>query len=276
MVELEVLGPLVLRVDGENIRLGPVLRILLLGLFCARGGHVPASRLACLLSETGTPLCSPATLRSHVSHLRHALEGPVRTGNRQQLPVLVTDHVGGSAGYALRITPDRVDASRLERDVAAGLAELHAGRFSHASELLRSATGLWRGEPLADAANRAFAQVEIRRLESTYRAGLTARVQADVQRGMHGAVVGELEAMAVMWPDDGTVWVLLIICLYRCGRLAEAARACRTAVEAALAHGLDPRGLWALQRDVLTGSLPDTGLPHLPSAPKRILLVHLC
>ncbi len=88
-----------------------------------------------------------------------------------------------------------------------------------------------------------------------------------MQLGLHRAVIGELEAMTALWPDDETIRVLLVITLYRCGRTAEAAQACRAAVIEALEHGLDSSGLAALQRDVLTGSLPGTDLPHLPSAP---------
>lgn len=210
---------------------------------------------------------SPATLRSHVSHLRRALNGSEGTGTSSHPPVLVTDRVGGSAAYALRVHADRIDASRFERDVAAGIRELHSGHFDRAGEILQEAVLLWRGQPLADAAGRPFAQAEIRRLGSTYRAAIIARLQADVQRGLYLAVIGELEAMTALWPDDETVRVLLVICLYRSGRPTEAAQACRAAVEAALEYGLDSRRLAALQREVLTGSLPAAGLPYLPAAP---------
>jgi DNA-binding SARP family transcriptional activator len=267
LIDLEILGPLVVRADDKQIRLGPMLRVLLLALLCAHGDLVPASRLASLLSETGTPNGSPATLRSHISHLRRAINGDAASGNGRSSSVLVTDHVGGAAAYALRVQADRIDASRFERHVATGIRELHISHFERAGEVLKEATLLWRGQPLADAAGRAFAQAEIRRLESSYRAAVIAKVQADVQRGMHRAVIGELEAMAATWPDDEAVRVLLVICLYRSGRPAEAARACRAAVEAALEQGLDSRLLSMLQRDVLSGSLPAAGLPHLPLVP---------
>ena len=265
LVKLEILGPLVVRAYGKQIRLGPTLRILVLALLCAHGGMVPADRLAGLLSETGAPEGSPATLRSHVSHLRRALSDAVAPQNDHVSSVLVTGKVGGSAAYALQVHADHVDASLFERSVAAGIRELHSGGSEHASEILREAMSLWRGQPLADAAGHAFAQADIRRLESTYRAALIARAQADVHSGLHRAVIGELEAMTARWPNDEAVHVLLVICLYRSGRPAEAARACRAAIEATLEQGLDSRRLTALQRDVLTGTLPAVGLPHLSS-----------
>lgn len=265
-MDLEILGPLVVRIGGTRVQLGPRLRILLLGLVCARGDLIPAPRLGQMLSETdGMQRGSPATLRSHISHLRRALNDAQTFSDSHAAPMLITDKVGGSAAYALRVQPDRVDATRFERAVAAGIHELHNGSPEHAGQVLREAIALWRGKPLADAADRAFAQLDISRLESSYRAAVIARVQADLQRGLHRAVIGELEAMTALWPDDEAVRQLVVISLYRSGRTAEAARACRAAIETAIEHGLDSRRFAALQRDVLNGSLPGTGLLLLPA-----------
>jgi DNA-binding SARP family transcriptional activator len=267
-LEIEILGPLVVRVGGSQVRLGPTLRVLMLALLCARGGLVPAARLADMLSETGTPRAVPATLRSHVSHLRRALSDAGGFDEGRPRPVsLLTDKIGGSTAYALRVHHDRIDASRFEVGVTAGMRELHQGRFDAASEMLAAAVSMRRGQPLADVADRAFAQAEIVRLEGSYRAARLARVQADVQRGLHRAVIGELEAMTGAWPDDEMVSLLLVICLYRSGRSADAARVCRAAIEVILGHGLDSRRLAALQLDVLSGTLPSVGLPHMPTIP---------
>jgi DNA-binding SARP family transcriptional activator len=104
-------------------------------------------------------------------------------------------------------------------------------------------------------------------LRGTYRAALVARVDADAQCGRHRSIIGELEALADQWPDDEAVRVLLVTCLYRSGRTAEAARACRAAIEFTLDHGLESRRLATLQVEVLTGSLqiPDPAVA-LPSA----------
>lgn len=266
-VDVEILGPLVVRIGDRRAQLGPSLRVLVLSLLCAHGGHVPASRLVGQLSETGVAQSSLATLRSHVSHLRRALSCTEEDGNGHYPPVLITDRVGGSAAYALRVPADRIDASRFEHDVAAGIRELRGRHFERAGETLRAAMSLWRGQPLWDAAGHPFAQAEIRRLEGIYREAVMARLQADVQCGMYRAITGELEAMTASWPDDEEVRILLVICLYRSGRPSEAARACRAAVEKALEQGLDSRRLAELQRDVLTGMLQTTGLPYVTLLP---------
>jgi DNA-binding SARP family transcriptional activator len=265
-MDLEILGPLVVRVGGRQIQLGPRLRILLLGLVCGRGDLIPAARLGRMLSEThDVKQGSAATLRSHISHLRRALNDAGTLSDSHSSPVLITDKIGGSAAYALRVQADRVDATRFERAVAAGICELHSGNHEHAGQVLREAISLWRGKPFADAADHAFAQPDIRRLENSYRAAVIARVQADLQRGLYRTVIGELEAMTALWPDDEAVRELLIVSLHRSGRTAEAAQACRVAIETALERGLDSRRFAALQRDVLNGSLPGTGLFLLPA-----------
>jgi DNA-binding SARP family transcriptional activator len=258
LIDVEVLGSLVVRTNGRALRLGPTLRTLLLSLLCAQGELVPAGRLAALLSEAGSRAGSPATIRSHVSHLRQALreaEGP----GQDDAPVIVTDRVGEATAYALRLDADQVDASRFVRDAARGIGELRAGHPAQAADTLRQAIALWRGQPLADVAERSFAQPVIKRLEAAHREALVARVHADAQCGLNGSVIGELEAMAERWPDDETVRVLLVTSLYHSGRTAEAARACRDAIEFTLEHGLEPRRLTALQREVLTGSLRPVG-----------------
>jgi DNA-binding SARP family transcriptional activator len=252
VVDIGVLGPLVVSAGGRRVRLGPALRVLLLALLCARGDSIPAGRLASLLSETGSADRSPATLRSHVAHLRREIAGSMGEGE----PVIVTDRVAGVTAYGLSVGAVGVDAWRFTRKIADGMRQLHDGDVRRAGDTLRSAIALWRGQPMADAAGRAFAQPELRQLESSHRAAVLARIQADAQCGMHSVVIGELQALAQAWPADEAVHELLITCLWRSGRTAEAARACLAAVETVRAEGLDSRRLATLQYDVLNGTLP--------------------
>jgi DNA-binding SARP family transcriptional activator len=75
VIELGILGSLMLRLDGEEVRLGPSLRMLVLALLCARGASVPVGRLGVLLAEPDGKPVSGATVRSHVSHLRKVIGG---------------------------------------------------------------------------------------------------------------------------------------------------------------------------------------------------------
>lgn len=248
MIDFRVLGPLVVQVDGRPVQLGPSLRTLTLCLLLHRQ-PVPARRLAELMWDDERPAGWPATVRSHVCHLRRAISAP-----RQQAAlgdVLVSVRVGAETCYALRIVPEIVDAARFERLLNAGRGELDAARPADAAILLREALAMWRGQPLADVAGRAFAAAEILRLEGLYRATLTARIEADAVLGRHREVIGELEAMLARWPTDDALRRLLVRCLCRAERPGDAALVCRAGIEVALEQGLDLTSLQALQREVL-------------------------
>lgn len=254
MIDLQVLGPLALYVDGRPVRLGPIVRILLLCLLLA-GQPVSARRLAELVWDGDEPEGWQVTLRSHVHHLRQALSGS-RT-SRDGGGTLITVRVGTAAWYGLRIPPDCVDMVRFERLVSEGRNAYGAGRYEHAASLLTAALALWRGQPMADIAGRPFAAAEIRRLDSLYRAARTGRAEVEVQLGRHREVIGELEAMLARWPTDDGLRRLLVGCLTRVERYGDAARVCRAGIELALEHGLDVTGLQALQRAVLQAAPPE-------------------
>lgn len=67
-----------------------------------------------------------------------------------------------------------------------------------------------------------FAQPEIRRLEELRLVALEQRIDADLELGRHGDVVGELEALVDEHPLRETFRRQHILALYRAGRQAEA------------------------------------------------------
>ena len=136
-----------------------MLAILLL----RRGEAVSSDRLIDQLWGERPPATAAKTLQGYVSHLRKAL------GNE----VLFTR--GG--GYLLAVAPGQVDAERFEAMAADARRALADGDASAARELLGSALGLWRGEPLADLAYEPFAQSEIARLEEARLAALEDRIR---------------------------------------------------------------------------------------------------
>lgn len=197
-MDLDVLGPLVVRAGGRQLRLGPALRVLLLCLLCAGGDLVPAGKLAAMSAGNGSSEVSPATLRSHVAHLRRAVNDVTGLARDERESVIVTGHVGRGTAYGLRLEALTVDASRFVREAALGMGELRSGDAERAAVTLRAALGLWRGEPLADVRGHPFAQAEIRRLEAVYRAALVARVRADAWCGL-----GLSSASCSPWSSGG-------------------------------------------------------------------------
>jgi DNA-binding SARP family transcriptional activator len=262
VIELGILGPLVLRLNGEEVRLGPSLRVLVLALLCARGGPLPVARLGVLLGQPGAKPVAEATVRSHVSHLRRVIGDGRALG--QEPKVLVSARVGGAVAYALRHEVIDTDAARFDQEVDEGEAGLREADYASAGVILSAALSRWRGAPLADADGRAYARDWAAHLHDRRRHAMVLRAAASIGTAEHARVSGELQRMVARWPDDEIVRALHAIALYRNGRPANAAAACRDAIHAAQSHGLDSPRLHALQRDVLNGTLPEAGLPHLP------------
>ena len=271
MIELGILGPLMLRVNGEEVTLGPTLSVLTLALLSAQGGLVSTARLGGLLAEPGKESTTEQTVRSHVSHLRKALNDSPRSG---QAKVLISGRAGGTAAYGLRPEAIDTDALRFVQKLDEGLAELREGNYVAAADLLRAALSLWRGDPLSDAAGRPFARDWTEHLRDLRRQAVIARAGADVGAGQHVRAIAEFAQMARDWPDDENVSVLLAIARYRNGQWKSAAAAARDAIGAAQARGMDSPRLHALQRDVLNGTLPGVGLPHTLWADLRSTSFH--
>ncbi|HUY46149.1 MAG TPA: BTAD domain-containing putative transcriptional regulator [Streptosporangiaceae bacterium] len=254
MIDVKLLGPLALTAGDRQVVLGPQQRVLFLTLLVAKGRLVPSARLAELLWANDGGGRAPATLRSHVAHLRRALDevpGRAGSGLGRSLGWLVTERMAGGAAYAVRVDPERIDVARFERLVCLGRDCLSAGRWGQAAASFAGALALWRGRPFPDIADRPFAADEVRRLEALHRAAWSGRVEAEVGLGRHREVIGELAAMVTRWPDDEDLRRLLAVGLARSGRMAEAAQVTRDGVEHALSLGLDPSAMRALQSELL-------------------------
>jgi DNA-binding SARP family transcriptional activator len=265
MIDLKLLGPLVLVAGGRPVTLGPQQRILLLVLILAEGRRVPSGRLAALMWPASESERVPATLRSHIAHLRRALVGSSGgAGPRDSGSVLVTERLADGAAYSLRIDPNWSDIARFERLIAAGRDRMADKQWHEAAMSYGRALSLWRGQPFADVADRPFAAAEVRRLEALHRAALSGRVEADVHLQRHREVTGELQAMVARWPDDEAVRELLVVCLASTARTAEAARVCRDGISLSLSQGLDPAPMERLLTGLLRSSPPPATVRHAP------------
>jgi DNA-binding SARP family transcriptional activator len=252
MFDLAVLSdPTVLRWHGQRVELRPMERVVILALWCANGGSLTALKLARQLYPDDQREGAARTTASHAAHIRKALRATV--GHDR---ALVSERVRGGVAYRLDIVSDCVDAHRFERQVAVGCQEFQRGKHEEAAATLEAALGLWRGAPLSDAAGWPFAAAEIARLESLYRAATITLMEARIGAGRYQEAAGELAGMATACPEDGRVWHLLIISLYRSERDADAGAACQAGIRAFRRLGLDTSRLEALQQEVLTGSLP--------------------
>jgi serine/threonine-protein kinase PknK len=228
-----ILGPLAAGVDGgERLELGGrKQRELLALLLINRNRCIPAGRIAAELWRGRPPAGADATLRSHVSHLRHRL---AEIGAQHAL-------VTQQAGYGLFVRPDQVDAAQFEELLERGRQAVRLGDAEHAARLLAEALTLWRGSVLDDLGQPEFANSEAARLEELRLVALDHRIDADLALGKHHAVIAELERLVLAHPFRERLHGQLMLALYRSGRQADAL-AVASSVRRRLAEelGVDP------------------------------------
>ena len=154
-MEFRLLGPLEVCSDGELIVLaGPKQRAILTILLLNANQVVPRARLLAEVWGERAP-GSQHSLDVHISRLRKAL-APGGEGSAL---------VRRGRGYLLCVQEGTLDLVRFEQRIAAGQQALAEGRPAAAAALLDDGLGLWRGEPLAEFADQAFAAAELGRAE---------------------------------------------------------------------------------------------------------------
>jgi DNA-binding SARP family transcriptional activator len=204
-LQFRILGPLEVSDETGPIALGgPRQRGLLAILVLEAGRVVPTDRLIDLLWGEEAPKTATASLQNAIGRLRKALGSDVLETR--------------APGYVLGVAAQQLDARRFER----ALADSRNLPADERRDRLQAALDLWRGPALAEFAFDDFAQAEIRRLEELRLIALGERIDADLDLGRHGDVIGELEALARDHPLRETFRRQLMLALYRAGRQAEA------------------------------------------------------
>jgi class 3 adenylate cyclase len=219
LVEVKLLGPLEVFVDGRSIELRRKKQRALLAFLALRAGEVVSTdRLVDELWGEVPPKAAVGSLQNLVSELRKLI-GP---------DVLMTR----SPGYVLELDRECVDAHRFERRARDAQADARA---------LRDALGLWRGAALADLAFEPFAQAEIARLEELRAVAREDLFDAELELGRHAQLVAELDSFVAEHPLRERPRGQLMLALYRSGRQADALDAYRQARETLVEElGIDP------------------------------------
>lgn len=217
-VEVDVLGPLAVRVAGSPIALtGHRRRSLLARLALAGGQPVDVDRLVEDLWPDDDPVAAAGKLHVQIARLRRLLE-PERAPGAPSA-ALVTE----AGGYRLLLPAGGLDAARFERLLEAGRTALAGGRADDAHGALTQALALWRGPALADVAG-SFAANEASRLGESRLRAIEALADAALAMGRHAEVVVDLEGLVAEHPLREAARARLMLTLYRSGRQAEALR----------------------------------------------------
>ncbi|MCO5994335.1 BTAD domain-containing putative transcriptional regulator [Actinoallomurus rhizosphaericola] len=214
-----LLGPLEVWSGDVRLDLGPPKRrVLLARLLIADSRPVSADRLGEDLWEGSPPAGAMSSIHSHISRLRAVLE-PDRTRRGGQTVLL-----SGSAGYTLNAPPQARDSTRFEEAVNHARGLLTRGRLAEARREVQRGLTLWRGTALADAANYAFAEREIARLEEIRLAAGELHATVLLHEGAPDEAAVIAEELTTRSPLREAAWALLLRALYLAGRPAEALR----------------------------------------------------
>ncbi|WP_341718075.1 BTAD domain-containing putative transcriptional regulator [Micromonospora sp. FIMYZ51] len=246
-VEVSVLGPMRLRVEGAQVKVGPRPRAVLALLVAAGGRAVPASTLIEQVWPDSPPPAVHNTLQGYVALLRRTLE-PGRVARAAARTV-----VWDGSGYALRLAPTSVDAARFEQAATEAHAALVANRPAAAVTALDAVLPTWRGRPYEDVAEAEPLLAHAARLERVRATAVADRHAAGIALGEHSAAIAPLATLVEEHPLDERLWELLALAQYRAGRQGDALATLRTARRRLAEElGVDPGDrLRRLESDVL-------------------------
>jgi SARP family transcriptional regulator, regulator of embCAB operon len=236
MPRFNILGGLEIVQNGRSITPSPPKVRRVLALLVVRANQVvhPDSLIAELWGQT-PPKSAITTLQTYIYHLRRtfAEEGLDVSGEE----LLVTRH----PGYMLQIHRNGLDAEVFERLVDDGHDYLERGQPALAAAVLREALALWTGPVLANVTFGSALEAHAVRLEERRMHALQLRIQADLEIGRHGEIIGELRSLASAYPLNEWFASRLITALAHAGRRRDALSAyqeVRTELRNEL--GLDP------------------------------------
>ncbi|MFE2524003.1 BTAD domain-containing putative transcriptional regulator [Streptomyces sp. NPDC059382] len=278
-LRIGVLGPLDVRLDGESrTPTAPQVRRVLAVLLLRAGRPVPLAALIEELWEVDPPRLARKTVQTYVYQLRRALaRRPVPAHGPAPVPHSSDRLETRTNGYLLRLRPEEVDLWDFERRIGLARVDLDAGNAREAAGALRAALALWRGDAFADVPAGPELASRISRIEATRISALEMRVQADLQLGLHGALLDELRRLTAEHPLNERFAADLVLAAHRSGQRATALDAfTRLRRNLVRELGIEPSD-WVrkLQQEVLSAD-PRLGAPtpaHLvpPGRPARDL-----
>ncbi|MGH1563522.1 ATP-binding protein [Mumia sp. DW29H23] len=240
-MQVQLLGPVAVTVDGEAVDLGgPRNRALVARLALAAPHAVATETLVDDLWGADPPRHAHNALQSVVSRTRSRLPAGVLTSN--------------GAGYRLAVAADDVDAHRFTRLAGEGRR--------------REALAVWTGRALEGLDDAPFVLPAMTALEERRLVVLEDSLESEIASGRYeaGAVVAELTALVDEHPYRERLWAALMRVLAATGRTADALAAYeRLRLRLVEELGLDPApATQELHQRILSG---DVGT--VPAATER-------
>jgi len=225
-IQVRVLGPLEVTVDGRPTDIcGPKRSVLLAVLALHRGRVVSIDGLLEQVWGLDDRASSRNALHHHIARLRGSLGR--------------TAIAASPSGYAL--VSAGTDAAACEEALASARAALRAGDAARAEELAMEALSAWRGFALQGLTDTPWLEAEANRLDELRVDALEEHFEAALALGRHREIVSEVELAVGESPFRERLWQQLMLALYRSGRQADALEAYQTARNVYIERlGLEP------------------------------------
>jgi DNA-binding SARP family transcriptional activator len=245
LIKMEMVGPAQFWYEDRRLNFRPLEKLIHIALLVA-GGTLSLQQLAEDVWVVPTP-GSASTLRGCLSKSRAKLVAAGGTAEQLSRTIRL------SGGRTLVSLPDGwdIDADRLRQAAATASLAYELEQFSQARAWSAVALELWYDDPLPDAGHRPFAVRYIEELKDVHWSATLTRIKADICLGRHREVTAELRQLTLQRPNEGEVWMLLAIALYRSDRIPEAVEACQRAIAAREGKGIEARRLQELQHTLL-------------------------
>ncbi|MET7866437.1 AfsR/SARP family transcriptional regulator [Micromonospora taraxaci] len=264
-MEVRVLGPLEVLVDGRRLDLGGHRQqIVFASLALEANRVVPVGRLMEAIYGDDLPSTSRAQVQICVSALR-------RLFNTHDYPDTI---VTRSQGYLLRVTDGALDLDRFVGFVESGRRARSAQNVDEAVGHIRAALALWRGRALYGLESR-LVQSAGNRLDERRINLHEDCVELELELGRHRDLIPELADLVEQHPLRERLRGQLMLALYRSGRQAEALDVYRQARRTMIDElGLEPnQWLQQLEHAILTSDeelaapVSPAPAPPAPTAP---------
>lgn len=265
-LRIQLLGPVRVWRDGQEVPLGPPKQRAVLALLASRAGEVVGvDHIIDALWDGDIPQTATNGVHTYVAGLRRALE-PGR-GRRAAGSILTSV----SGGYCLRMDPEQVDATLFARRHARARRARTGGSPDEAVRRYEEALALWHGDAYSGVPGP-FAAVERTRLRDLRLTAVEEWAADMLEAGRHAEAVTELSAAVGEEPLREKLRWLLMLTLYRSGRQAHAL-AVYTETRRLLNRelGIEPGAeLRSLHQQILAGH-PRLGRGGGPTVPPRPL-----
>ncbi|HSM45116.1 MAG TPA: BTAD domain-containing putative transcriptional regulator, partial [Acidimicrobiia bacterium] len=214
-MQFQLLGQLEVRGEGGTIDLGsPKQRAVLAVLLVHANEIVSTDKIIELVWGEKAPRTAAHSVQIYVSELRKSLGAGAAEDVIETRP----------PGYAIKVAPDSIDATRFERLVRDGLTSIRSADVAYGRVQLEEALNCWNGEPLSEFVYDDFAQGYIRSLTELRLDALEALARLELDEGRFDEARETARTAIEVDPLREVPREVMMLALYRTGRQTEALR----------------------------------------------------